>query len=164
MNNTIWLGNGMGRWISGFIVPENYELYGTEARINEKGERIVATNNCLWMTNLDFKKRHEEIILVKRFSASDYPKYDNYDAIEIGKTADIPCDYAGAMGVPVTFLDKYNPDQFEIIGADFDLAGPVTVDGKYKPTPQRFYVDGVRKYARIIIRNKHPEPPKEGNT
>ena len=116
MENKVWLGNGMGRWISGFIVPDTYELYGTEARINERGERIVATNNCLWMTNLDFKKRHEELILVKRYNPDDYPTYDNYDAIEVSQTVNIPCDYAGVMGVPITFMDKYNPDQFEILG------------------------------------------------
>ena len=116
MNNEVWLGNGMGRWISGFIVPDSYELYGTEAEINEKGQRIVATNNCLWLTNLDIKKRHEELILVRRYTPEEYPKYDNYDAIEVGKTNNIPCDYAGVMGVPITFLDKYSPDQFEIIG------------------------------------------------
>ena len=116
MNNEVWLGNRMGTWISGFIVPDSYELYGTEAEINEKGQRIVATNNCLWLTNLDIKKRHEELILVRRYTPEEYPKYDNYDAIEVGKTNNIPCDYAGVMGVPITFLDKYSPDQFEIIG------------------------------------------------
>ncbi|WP_027407628.1 adenine-specific methyltransferase EcoRI family protein [Anaerovibrio sp. RM50] len=161
MNDEIWLGNGMGRWISGFIVPASYELYGTEASINEKGERIVATNNCLWLTNLDFNKRHEEMILAKRYNSEDYPKYDNYDAIEVSKTADIPCDFKGAMGVPITFLGKYSPDQFEIIGADYSLAGPININGKNKPNPQRFYINGVRKYARIVIRNKHPEPAKE---
>ena len=161
MDNKVWLGNGMGRWISGFIVPDDYELYGTEARINEKGQRIIATNNCLWMTNLDFKKRHEQMILVHRYNPEEYPIYDNYNAIEVNKTANIPCDYAGNMGVPITFLDKYNPEQFQIVGVDFDLAGPVTINGKLKPTPQRFYIDGVRKYARIVIRNKNPEPRKE---
>ena len=71
--NKVWLGTGMGRWISGFIVPKEYELYGTEACINENGERIVATNNCLWLTNLDHKKRHEELILVKKYNSEDYP-------------------------------------------------------------------------------------------
>lgn len=116
MENKVWLGNGMGRWISGFIVPDTYELYGTEACINEKGERIVATNNCLWLTNLDFEKRHEELILVRQYNPDDYPKYDNYDAIEVSQTINIPCDYYGIMGVPITFMDKYNPNQFEILG------------------------------------------------
>ena len=86
-----------------------------------------------------------------------YPKYDNYDAIEVGKVLQIPLDYDGIMGVPITFLDKFNPDQFEIIGADFDLAKALTVNGKIKPNPQRFYINGKRKYSRILIKNKHPE-------
>jgi len=126
--NKIWLGTGMGRWISGFIVPESYELYGTEARIDEEGNRIVATNNCLWFTNLDHGKRHKPLPLMtmsdnikfsshKEIKGKEYKKYDNYDAIEVPYTDSIPSDYNGIMGVPITFLDKYNPDQFVIIGA-----------------------------------------------
>ena len=124
--NKIWLGNGMGRWISGFIVPESYGLYGTEARI-EDGKRIVATNNCLWLTNLDHGRRHQPLQLMtmadnlkfskhKEIKENGYPKYDNYDAIEVPYTDSIPSDYDGAMGVPITFLDKYCPEQFEILG------------------------------------------------
>src|SRR3989344_2024228 len=113
--NKAWLGINMGRGISGFIVPEHYELYGTEARIDKDGNRIVSTNNCLWLTNLNHKKRHEELILYKKHNAEEFPTYDNYDAINVDKTADIPIDYEGEIGVPITFLHKYNPDQFEII-------------------------------------------------
>lgn len=124
-NNKIWLGTGMGRWISGFIVPETYELYGSEARI-ENGNRIVATNNCLWLTNIDHGKRHQPLRLMtmndnikhskhKEVKGCEYQRYDNYDAIEVPFTDSIPSDYDGVMGVPVTFLDKYNPEQFEII-------------------------------------------------
>ncbi len=123
--NKAWLGTGMGRWISGFIVPESYQLYGSEARI-ENGNRIVATNNCLWLTNLDHGKRHQPLKLMtmadnikhskhKEVRGREYQKYDNYDAIEVPFTDAIPSDYEGVMGVPVTFLDKYNPEQFEII-------------------------------------------------
>src|SRR5574344_175294 len=125
--NKVWLGTGMGRWISGFIVPETYELYGTEARIDENGNRIVATNNCLWLTNLDHGKRHQPLPLMtmndnikfsshKSIKGKGYKKYDNYDAIEVPFTDAIPSDYDGVMGVPITFLDKYNPEQFEIVG------------------------------------------------
>ena len=125
--NEIWLGNGMGRWISGFIVPPDYELYGTEAKINEEGQRIVATNSCLWLTNIDHGRRHQPLSLMtmgdniryskhKEVREQGYPKYDNYDAIEVPFTDAIPGDYDDIMGVPVTFLDKYNPEQFEIIG------------------------------------------------
>jgi len=92
-----WLGINIGRGISGFIVPKHYELYGTEARIDENGNRIISTNNCLWLTNLDNNKRHENIILYKKYTPGEYPKYDNYDAIEVSKTKDIPMDYPGAM-------------------------------------------------------------------
>ena len=161
-DNKVWLGHGMGRWISGFIVPKDYELYGTEAILNDKGERIVATNNCLWLTNLDTKKRHEELILVKRYTPELYPTYDNYDAINVNKTADIPCDYDGEMGVPITFLDKYNPDQFEIIDISGTLAKPIILQNGKKGSG-RFYVNGKRMYDRIVIKNKHPEAPKGGS-
>ncbi len=111
------------------------------------------------------------MILVKRYHPSEYPKYINYDAIEVAQTADIPCDYAGAMGVPITFLDKYCPDQFEILGYSLDLAWPISEHapkGKtYTKGGNRFYLDEGkpqlrRLYDRLVIRNKHPEAPKEG--
>lgn len=145
--NKAWLGVNMGRGISGFIVPKHYELYGSEARIDEDGNRIVATNNCLWLTNLDTAKRHEDIILYKKYTPEEFPHYDNYDAINVDKTKDIPMDYKGTMGVPITFLDKFNPDQFEIIGQmattkidEFNFGYP--------------YVNGSKIYARILIKNK----------
>lgn len=125
--NKAWLGTGMGRWISGFIVPDSYELYGTEARIDDSGSRIIATNSCLWLTNIDHGKRHQPLTLMtvddnlkynkKLKGISSYKVYDNYDAIEVPFTDAIPSDYKGVMGVPITFLDKYNPEQFVILGA-----------------------------------------------
>ena len=162
----------MGRGISGFIVPKNYELYGTEARVDEYGNRIVATNNCLWLTNLDNAKRHEELILYKNYTPEEYPTYDNYDAINVDKTKDIPMDYKGAMGVPITFLDKFNPDQFEIIGLGISNSGIEIGVQPYKPEHKKYRkeiqkrgaVDGdlyMMKngivevpYARILIKNK----------
>lgn len=127
-SNEIWLGTGMGRWISGFIVPDEYDLYGTEARIDPDGNRIVATNNCLWLTNIDHGKRHEPLKLMtmsdnKRFNKklqkkATYDTYHDYDAIEVPFTDAIPSDYKGMMGVPISFLDKYNPDQFELFDCD----------------------------------------------
>ncbi|WP_373109625.1 adenine-specific methyltransferase EcoRI family protein [Enterococcus hirae] len=152
-DNKIWLGTGMGRWISGFIVPDSYELYGTEARI-EKGQRIVSTNNALWMTNLDHGKRHQPLSLMtmeenikyskhKNIKNIGYMRYDDYDAIEIPYTDAIPSDYEGIMGVPISFLDKFNPAQFEILGLDnptnkFIGHGPV--------------LKGKTKYRRVFIR------------
>jgi Adenine-specific methyltransferase EcoRI len=114
--NKIWIGVNSNRNFSGFIVPKHYSLHGTEARIDEDGNRIVSSNNTCWFTNLDNKKRYEDLILYKNYNPKEFPKYDNYDAIEVSRTSDIPMDYEGAMGVPVTFLDKYNPEQFEILG------------------------------------------------
>lgn len=162
-DNIVWLGNGMGRWISGFIVPESYELYGTEARIDADGNRIVATNNCLWLTNIEHGRRHQPMSLMtvadnRKFSKHQnvrelgYLEYDNYDAIDIPFTDAIPSDYTGCMGVPITFLDKYCPEQFEIIGSSSELAAPIYIDGKKKTG--RFYIDGVRMYDRIVIRSK----------
>ena len=162
-DNILWLGNGMGRWISGFIVPTSYELYGTEARIDEDGNRIVATNNCLWLTNLEHGRRHQPLNLMtkddnekyskhKEIRENGYKHYDNYDGIDIPFTDAIPIDYEGAMGVPITFLDKYCPDQFEIIGSSSDLAMPIFIDGKRKSG--RFYIDNKRLYDRIVIKKK----------
>jgi len=132
----------MGRGISGFIVPKHYELYGSEARIDSSGNRIVSTNNCLWLTNLDTAKRHEDLILYKKYTPLEYPKYDNYDAINVDKTKDIPMDYNGAIGVPITFLDKHNPEQFEII--------------KFRKgnDEKDLSINGKCPYFRIIIKNK----------
>ncbi len=116
--------------------------------------------NICWFTNLDIKKRHEELILVKKYAGheDEYPKYDNYDAIEVSKVADIPLDYDGVMGVPITFLDKYNPEQFEILDAR-DIAK--SDKQRKKPTllikDADSAINGKPKYARIAIRNKHPE-------
>jgi len=142
--NKAWLGINLGRGISGFIVPEHYELYGTEARIDNSGKRIVSPNNCLWLTNLDTFKRHEDIALTTKYlgNETDYPKYDNYDGINVNKTKDIPLDYKGAMGVPITFLHKFNPEQFEII--------------KFRKgnNEKDLSINGKCPYFRILIKNK----------
>ena len=143
-NNEVWLGVNLGRGISGFIVPSHYELYGTETRIDNDGNRIVASNNCLWLTNLDTPVRHRELELSKRYSGneSEYQKYDNFDGINVDRTQDIPVDYDGVIGVPITFLHKFNPDQFEII--KFRKGD----DGK------DLSVNGKCPYFRILVRNK----------
>jgi hypothetical protein len=111
---------------------------------------------CRWFTNLDTTKRHEDLILYKKYTPQEYPKYDNYDAIDVGKVVEIPVDYEGVMGVPITFLDKYNPKQFEIVGLIAGnikgLAGIPSKIGKDGP-----YINGKLKYGRILIR-KRAEP------
>ena len=142
--NKAWLGINMGRGISGFIVPEHYELYGTETSIDSFGNRIISPNNCLWLTNLDTFKRHEDIVLTKTYygNENDYPTFDNYDAINVNKTQDIPKDYEGIMGVPITFLHKYNPEQFELI--------------KFRKgnDEKDLSINGKCPYFRILIKNK----------
>ena len=150
--NKAWLGMNMGRGISGFIVPKHYELYGSEARVDEDGNRIVATNNCLWLTNLDNSKRHEDIILYKKYTQDEFPTYENYNAINVDKTKDIPMDYSGEMGVPITFLHYYNPDQFEIIDINPHF---FTIVEKGLPKPTQLKITGQKDpYARILIKNK----------
>lgn len=143
-DNKAWLGINLGRGVSGFIVPEHYELYGTEARIDDFGNRIVSPNNCLWLTNLDTSKRHEDIELTKKYygNEKEYPKYDNYNGINVNKTQKIPLDYKGFMGVPITFLHKFNPEQFEII--KFRKGN----DGK------DLSINGKCPYFRILVKNK----------
>ena len=142
--NNAWLGINMGRGISGFIVPDHYELYGTETNIDSLGNRIISPNNCLWLTNLDTFKRHEDIVLTKKYHGNEieYPKYDNYDAINVNKTQDIPMDYEGFMGVPITFLHKYNPEQFELI--------------KFRKgnDEKDLSINGKCPYFRILIKNR----------
>ena len=109
--NKLWLGFGFSGGV-GFFINEKYEDYATASTHKEGMIRVSGIN---WFTNLDIKKRHEDILLWKQYTPEEYPKYENYDAINVDKTADIPADYYENIGVPITFLDKYNPDQFEII-------------------------------------------------
>lgn len=145
--NRAWLGVHLGRGVSGFVVPDHYDLYGTETRIDPHGNRIVSPNNCLWLTNLDIPKRHEWLVLTKKYrgSENEYPKYDNFDGINVNRTKNIPADYVGCMGVPITFLHKFNPDQFEIVGFRKGR------DGK------DLSMAGKRPYFRVLIKNKQPQ-------
>lgn len=148
MNNVIWTGmdNGGTKW---FEVPDDYEIK-TKSRVKvEDGVKYFSMGSIYWFTNLTTKKRHENLILYKSYKGNEdsYPKYDGFDAINVDKVAEIPLDYKGMMGVPITFVDKYNPDQFEILGLDRYIDG--------NPTPgKRFCIDGKEKYARVIVRAK----------
>jgi len=156
--NKLWIGINSNRNFSGFIVPKHYPLDGTEARIDENGNRIISTNNTCWFTNLDISKRHEELILYKTYNEAEYPIYDNYKAIEVSKTQNIPIDYDGAMGVPITFMNKYNPEQFEIIWTT-DRGGDGMLE-EYKKKHDRYdapVVNGKGKYKRILIKHKKNE-------
>jgi len=114
----------------------------------QPGGSIKKFGNVGWFTNLDVAKRHEKLILWKHYTTEEYPKYDGYDGIEVGHVADIPIDYNGVMGVPITFLDKYNPEQFEIVGLDrYTVPKEFLVGG-------RVAINGKSKYARILIRKR----------
>ena len=151
--NRVWLGVHMGRGISGFKVPDSYELYGTEARVNEYGDRIISPNNCLWLTNIDVSTRHDLIKLTKTYegNVSFYPEYDNYNGINVDRTSDIPMDYDGVIGVPITFLHKYNPEQFEIIRFRKGY------DGK------DLSINGKCPYFRILVRNRFAQKVSVAN-
>ncbi|WP_119353338.1 adenine-specific methyltransferase EcoRI family protein [Azohydromonas sediminis] len=133
------------------LIKENKLWLGISPRsmtFKQPNDTLKSVNAC-WYTNLAHSKRNEELLLTKRAEddPSAYPRYDNYDAIEVGRVSDIPCDYMGPMGVPITFLDKYNPNQFEILGA----MTTTSVDEFNFGYP---YVNGVRKYARIVVRRR----------
>ncbi len=161
--NKIWLGYSHP---VNFVVPDHYELREIRSWRDENGTNWRSFGNACWFTNLDIAKRHEELILYKTYDAKSHPQYDNYDAIEVSRFADIPSDYDDAMGVPVTFLEHYNPEQFQILGitdrgnawglktkeyTDADVPNPgdlnrraaIKIGKTYKPT-----------YARLLIRKK----------
>ncbi len=176
-DNKIWLGIPFQSGNAYFYIPDSINTSSYAKGVYDPETRRVKFRNCCWFTNLDIKRRHEELILVKKYDSAIYLKYDNFDAIEVSKIADIPCDYAGLMGVPITFLDKYNPDQFEILGLsrDMDLPGKRGMSAQFihdyfaqggtaqisEGHPDLCYYnnDGrcVVPYHRVIIRNKYPE-------
>jgi len=129
-----------------FRLPNHYEKW---SRIDKKGNKYGKVPGITWFTNLPHKKRNEELILVKKYEGNEkyYPKYDNYDAIEVGRVVDIPKDYNGVMGIPITFLGKYNPKQFEILGVDRWVEGRIDY-GK------NLFIAGKEKYNRILIKRK----------
>ena len=159
-DNLLWVGNTpMGKDLL-FDVPDGYARELAETKKEGSSYKVVdgivkARSQSVWFTNLDHAKRHEPMILYKRYSPDEYSHYDNYDAININKVVEIPTDYDGVMGVPVTFIDKYNPDQFRIVGLIAGniqgMAGIASSSGKDGP-----YIDGKLKYGRILIRNCDP--------
>lgn len=156
--NRMWLGYGFANGNAFFKIPiESKREYATGVFDEETG--LVKFRNCTWFTNIDHKKRHELLILYKHYSPNEYPKYDNYDAIEVSKIDEIPSDYDGVMGVPDTILGQLNPDQFEIIGlGSGDLAKQAGVSKNYRGrTDLAYTVDGKHKcpYSRILIRKKN---------
>ncbi len=167
-DNKLWLGYGF-KGGAGHFINEHYEDYATAT---DRKEGMIRVSGVHWFTNLEINKRHEDLILYKKYTPEEYPKFENFDAINVDVTKDIPMDYEGFMGVPITFMDKYNPDQFEIIGVGIANLGLEMGVQPYKPEHKKYrkevqkrgavdgdlymMVDGVVTvpYSRIIIRSK----------
>jgi hypothetical protein len=145
-DDKLWLGVGFKGGAAHFI-NKNYVDYATASG---HIDGMIRVSGVVWFTNMEIKKRHEELVLFKKYTSQEYPTYDNYDAINIDKTKDIPVDYSGAMGVPITFLDKYSPDQFEILGN----LGSYAPDG-YSMISEIF-INKQKIFKRILIKNKKP--------
>jgi Adenine-specific methyltransferase EcoRI len=156
--NKIWLGQSIHSGDREFRVPDSYVVHSKSKRVDENGTQYVRVNGVRWFTNMDYDERHHDLILVNNYFGSEnkYPKYDNYDAINIDKTKEIPVDYKGCMGVPITFLDKYNPDQFEIVGLVASAGYSKEIVGVefLGEKDARPLIGGIIKYARVFIKNK----------
>ena len=149
-SNELWYGHSITSGDREFRVPDNYPLTASGFRIDEEGNKFVRVKGVRWFTNMDHNRRHEELVLYRKYDPETYPAYDNYNAINVDKTKHIPIDYEGAIGVPITFMDKYNPEQFEILGLDRYMED----NPKYG---KRFDLNGKEKYARILIQHKNTQ-------
>lgn len=148
----MWVGYNNGE--KEFVVPDYYEPRKTRYR-EDGGIKYRSMGNTYWFTNLDIHKRHEDIILYRIYSEQDYPTYDNYNAINVDKTKDIPVDYNGIMGVPITFIDKYNPNQFEILNAnEYRTNENVSIKPHGLIKDKDGCVNGENKYVRIVIKRR----------
>ena len=153
--NKLWFGPSIHSGDREFGVPDNYPLKASGWRIDENGKKFIRVKGVRWYTNLDHNKRHEDLILYKRYNPEAYPTYDNYNAINVDKTKEIPMDYKGAMGVPITFLDKYNPDQFEILSSnDLRISKTIPFKSHGLIKDKDGSINGKPKYVRIPIKNK----------
>lgn len=169
-DNKMWLGASIHSGDREFRVPDSYPLDAASSRVDGAGHKYIRVKGVRWFTNLDYQERHENLVPFKKYAPEYYPKYHNYDAINVNKTSEIPVDYDGAIGVPITFLDKYNPEQFKIIGLGISNSGikigvkPYTKEHKKfrKEIQKRGAVDGDLymitngevdvPYARVIIK------------
>ena len=163
-DNKIWLGASIHSGDREFGVPSHYPLQASGSRVDEDGNKFIRVKGVRWFTNFDYDERHEDLALYATYTPEKYPTYANYDAIEVSKTKEIPINYDGAMGVPITFLDKYNPEQFEILGSSRTLGNPMSLiakKGTFLQGGMRFYLpksDGTyqRMYERLVIKHKKP--------
>jgi hypothetical protein len=175
--NLVWYGPSITSGDREFRVPDSYPLEAAGFRVDDSGNKYIRVKGVRWFTNIDHGRRHEPLQLMtmddnikfsrhKEVKGTEYQRYANYDAIEIPFSDAIPSDYEGVMGVPISFLDKYNPDQFEILGTSLELARPmdgIAEKGTYPTGGRNFYLpsgDGTyrRTYERLAIRRRDPGP------
>jgi len=156
LTNKIWIGASIHSGDREFRIPNDLETRSKNVRKDEEGNKYIKVPGVRWFTNLDFKQRHEDIILYKKYNSEEFPTYDNYDAIEVSKTKNIPLDFKGVMGVPISFLMKHNPEQFDILGLSASAGYNKDIVGiPFRGTKDaRCLVDGKNTYARIFIKNK----------
>jgi hypothetical protein len=168
----VWLGASIHSGDREFGVPDDYPLTAAGYRIDENGKKFIRVKGVRWFTNMDYDERHEDLILYKKYNPEEYLKYENLDAINVDTTKDIPVDFDGLIGVPITFLDKFNPNQFEIVGLGISNSGLEIGVQPYKEEHKRYRKEVQKRgavngdlylmkngvvdvpYARIIIRNK----------
>ena len=179
-DNKMWIGVSIHSGDRKFNVPDDYPLDAAGCGVDADGRKYIRVKGVRWFTNLDTEKRHEEMLLFKHYEVEKYPTYENFDAIDISAVADIPCDYYGNMGVPDTFMDRYNHDQFEIVGlAESELGGSIGFSANFteeqcaafskecksfrKGNPIFRDRDGKlhKPYSRIIIRRKQVNPNED---
>ena len=158
-DNLLWLGASIHSGDRKFYVPEDYPLNASTCGVDDDGRRYIRVKGVRWYTNIDYPQRHVELDLYKRYYGheDEYPKFDNYDAINVDKTSDIPCDYFENMGVPITYIDKHNPEQFEIIGSSREMGRPmseIAPEGSFEKGGPRFYIslDKIRNSNTILDR------------
>jgi len=162
-DNKVWYGESIRSGDRKFFVPDNYPLNATGCGIDKNGRRFIRVTGVRWFTNLKTSRSHTSLELNRLYNKDEYPFYENYNAIEVGRTQNIPMDYEGVMGVPITFLDKYSPDQFEIImlangNARTSVSSKILSEVNYRIHPEDKggvgMINGRRAYARILIRRK----------
>ena len=165
-SNQVWFGASIHSGDRKFYVPDSYPLKAAGCGVDASGKRFIRVKGVRWFTNLDMEQRHVGINLIQKYDAERYPKFDNYNAINVSRTKNIPYDYPGIMGVPITFLDKYDPEQFEILmlangnvraNADKALLDMVGYSRNPNDKGGVGVIAGKRTYARVLIKNRHPK-------
>ncbi len=165
-NNSVWYGASIHSGDRKFVVPNSYPLNAVGCGIDENGQRYIKVKGIRWFTNFDYPARHEKLTLWRSYIPEEYPKYDNYDAINVNKCSEIPMDYNGIIGVPITFMDFYCPEQFEIVGGSMYDDTPCRIDKNYTVSGYKFLKpDGVSISGSGALRDRiTPKIPIKGSS